>query len=83
MISYEDGGKIALYDFTVKGEPSQVGIIKLIGDPMIDDINDNESSNINYVGVIRHNFSLIQTVVPKQEYVDLSKWIKQTYRIKL
>lgn len=81
-LSYEEGGRFPLYDFTV-GEPEVIGNISLIGDPSVRNIVDGDSSNNNYIGVIRHEFALIQTIVPKQEYVDLSKWIKQTYRIKL
>ena len=82
-ISYDENGRFALYDFLSHDEPIEVGNIKLIGDPSIRDIIDADSSNNNYIGVVRHNIALIQTVIPKQEYVDLSKWIKQTYRIKL
>lgn len=82
-IAYEDSGRFPLYDFTVDGDPVEIGQIQLIGDPLIRNLNDDDSSNDNYVGIIRHNFALIQTVIPKQEYVDLSKWIKQTYEIKL
>ena len=82
-ISYDENGRFALYDFLSHDEPIEVGNIKLIGDPSIHDIIDVDSSNNNYIGVVRHNIALIQTVIPKQEYVDLSKWIKQTYRIKL
>ena len=82
-IAYDESGRFALYDFTTGGEPTQMGQIQLIGDPSVDNIHDKNSTNNNYVGIIRHNFELIQTVIPKQEYVDLSKWIKQTYKIKL
>lgn len=81
-ISYEENGRITLYDFTTD-DLTPIGVIKLIGDPSIQNLHDVSSSNNDYFGVIRQNFSLIQTVIPKQEYVDLSKWIKQTYRIKL
>lgn len=83
-ISYEENGKLSLYDFTTDdNNPSEMGNIKLIGDPSIDNLFDKNTSNNNYIGIIRHNFALIQTIVPKQDYVDLSKWIKQTYKIKL
>jgi hypothetical protein len=82
MISY-NGGKFPLYDFTTGDNPSEIGQVQLIGDPLIDNIYNKDSSNLNYVGIIRHNFTLIQVVIPNQEYVDLSKWIKQSYRIKL
>lgn len=84
-IAFNENAMFKFYDFTGDklNNPEEVGVTKLIGDPKIDDISDKESSNINYIGVIRHNFATIQTIIPKQEYVDLSKWIKQTYRIKL
>lgn len=82
-ISYDENGRFALYDFTVDGDPIQMGQIQLDGDPLLDNIYDKNSTNNNYIGIIRQNFALIQTIIPKQEYVDLSKWIKQTYKIKL
>lgn len=83
-ISYEESGRITLYDFTVDDDnPVPIGTVKLIGDPLIQNLHNTNSSNNNYIGVIRQDFSLIQTVIPKQEYVDLSKWIKQTFKIKL
>ena len=33
--------------------------------------------------LIRQNFALIQTVIPKQEFVDLSLWIKQHITVKI
>lgn len=84
MISYNENGRFDLYDFTTSNKELEViGSIKLIGDPLIRDIVDGDSTNDNYIGTIRCNFALIQTIIPKQEYVDLSKWIKQTYSIKL
>ena len=84
-ISYEENGKITLYDFTStsNSNPTPMGKIQLIGEPSIRNLSDVDSSNLNYIGIIRHDFALIQTVIPKQEHVDLSKWIKQTYKIKL
>ena len=84
MIAYEDNGQFTLYDFTAdNNNPSEMGNIKLIGDSSTTNLFDKYATNNNYVGVIRQNFALIQTIIPKQEYVDLSKWIKQTYTIKL
>lgn len=77
-----NGGTIGFYDFLEDiDNPKLVGNIKLIGNPTITDIDDTESSNKNYIGIIRHKFKIIQTVIPIQEYVDLSKWIKQTCKI--
>ena len=45
------------------------------------DMHEDYSSNNYHIGVIRRSINIIQTVIPEQEYVDLSKWIKQTYKI--
>lgn len=87
-ISFNENGMFTLYDFTGNklNNPEEMGTVKLVGDSTIRDISDEDddkSSNVEYIGIIRHNFSIIQTTIPKQEYVDLSKWIKQTYTIKL
>lgn len=83
-ISYSESGNIILYDFTRDmNNPEPIGILKLIGDSNIINIMDKDSTNTNYIGVVRHNFATIQTIVPQQDYVDLSKWIKMTYKIKL
>lgn len=84
QISFNESGIIDFYDFiTDIDNPQLVGNAKLIGDPTITDLDDTESTNNNYIGIIRHKFSIIQTVIPTQEYVDLSKWMKQTYKIKI
>lgn len=83
-ISYSESGNIILYDFTRDmNNPEPIGILKLIGDSNIMNIMDKDSTNTNYIGIVRHNFATIQTIVPQQDYVDLSKWIKMTYKIKL
>ena len=82
-ISYDENGRFILYDFTEDDNPVEIGQIQLIGDPSIQNVMDGDASNNDYIGAIRQKFALIQTIIPKQEYVDLSKWIKQTYRIKL
>lgn len=84
QISFNENGIIDFYDFiTDINNPQLVGNAKLIGDPTITYLDDTESTNDNYIGIIRHKFSIIQTVIPIQEYVDLSKWMKQTYKIKV
>ena len=84
-ISFEENGKITLYDFTEDiNNPPEMGYIKLIGDPHVVTVDDDDkSTTLDHFGVVRHNFSILQAVVPKQEYVDLSKWIRQTYTIKI
>ena len=66
-----------------ENNPEVNGSIKLIGDPSVTDVFDADSTNKYFIGSVRQKFALIQTIVPKQEYVDLSKWIKQTYTIKV
>lgn len=79
-----DGGKFSFYDFTRDmNNPSETGLVSLVGDPYITNLDTNEDSIIDYVGVIRHGFRVVQTILPKMEYVDLTKWIKQSYTIKL
>jgi len=81
-IAFEENGKFSLYDFTEDDEnPKEIGIVHLIGDPTVTNVIDKDSTNENYIGAVRHSFAIIQTVIPTQEYVDLSKWIKQTYKI--
>lgn len=84
-ISFEENGKITLYDFIDDiNNPTEMGYIKLIGDPHVVTVSDDDrSTTLDHFGVVRHNFSILQAVVPKQEYVDLSKWIRQTYTIKI
>lgn len=81
-IAFNNSGNIDFLDFTGdQNNPEVTGRIKLIGDPTTTDVFDEDSTNKYYIGSVRHRFALIQTIVPKQEYVDLSKWIKQTYTI--
>lgn len=82
QIQYQELNAIALKDYTQDGNP-EVGIVKLIGDPMIRDLYDMASTDSRYVGVIRQQFNVIQTILPNYEYVDLTKWIKQHIDIKL
>lgn len=81
-----DSGTLQLYDFTGDiNNPTVMGSIKMIGTPSIAfDANSNSSVNQNndYIGIFRQKFMVIQTIIPKQEYVDLSKWMKQSITIK-
>ncbi len=73
---------IGLHDYTQDNNP-EVGIVKLIHDPIIADLTNTKPTDSMYVGVVRQMFKVIQTIVPNYEYVDLTKWIKQTYTISL
>lgn len=84
MISYEHNGRFPLYNF-LNGNKNieEIGTIQLIGDPTIYDIDDKESTYDNYVGFIRQNFVVIQSIpLNNSGSVDLSKGIKQSYKIK-
>ena len=57
--------------------------MKLIGDPKIRNLDNIVPTDSKYVGVVRQQFNVIQTILPKYEYVDLTKWIKQHIDVKL
>ena len=81
-IEYEESGTIKFLDFTKDiNNPTETGRMKLIGNTIMYDMHEDYSSNNYHIGVIRRSINIIQTVIPEQEYVDLSKWIKQTYKI--
>ena len=81
-IEYEEFGTIKFLDFTKDiNNPTETGRMKLIGNTIMYDMHEDYSSNNYHIGVIRRSINIIQTVIPEQEYVDLSKWIKQTYKI--
>ena len=82
QIQYQELNAIALKDYTQDGNP-EVGIVKLIGDPKIRDLDNIVPTDSKYVGVVRQQFKVIQTILPKYEYVDLTKWIKQHIDVKL
>lgn len=54
--------------------PVEMGVAKLRNDMDVIPMNGNE--NHDYRTAIRFYMNVIQTIVPKQEFVDLSKWIK-------
>ena len=85
-IIINDHGRFPLYDFTIDAKnPSIIGNI-LMTDPcsIVNVVSEVGAPNLNndYIGVIRQEFVVLQEVIPKQEYVDLSKWIKQSFIIK-
>lgn len=81
-IEYEESGIIKFFDFTKdQDNPIEVGRMKLVGNTTIYDLHEEYTTNNFYIGSVRRGINIIQTVVPEQEYVDLSKWIKQTYKI--
>lgn len=81
-IEYNDNGTIKFFDFTKDiNNPTETGRMKLVGNTTIYDMHEEFSTNNYYIGSVRRGINIIQTVIPEQEYVDLSKWIKQTYKI--
>jgi hypothetical protein len=76
-------GKFTLYDFTTDvNNPRAMGIVRISDTPDIDNLS-NPGRNNDYVSIIRIKFDVIQTIVPKQEFIDLSKWMKITQTIRL
>lgn len=83
-------GWIPFYDFIIdQNNPTEVGTLCMIGAPREVNLSSwrisvQEPTINEHAVLVRQDMSLIQTIVPKQEYVDLSLWIKQhiTLRIK-
>lgn len=82
-LTYTTGGRFTVYDFTSTDEHA-MGSAQLWEDPVIRNQRiEFYTSNDFQVGVVRQKFKIMQTILPKQEYVDLTKWIKQSFTIKL
>lgn len=76
-------GRFTLYDFTTDtSNPIPIGIVSMIGTSNITGFQIEPNRNNDYVSMIRCRFDIMQTVVPRQEFIDLSKWIKQTIHVK-
>ena len=88
-ILINEKGYISLYDFIDDIEnPQEVGTICMIGVPREVNlpswrISVQEPTINEHASLIRQEFALIQTFVPKQEFVDLSLWIKQHITVKI
>lgn len=81
LLDDADRGRFTLYDFTTDtNNPIPIGTVTIVGTSDISGLSVSDKNN-DYVSIIRYRFDIIQTVVPKQEFVDLSKWIKQTQTI--
>lgn len=87
-ITVNNGGRFQLYDFTKNpGDPTEMGVVTIVSDPNITYIPDGitrPNLNNDYISATRLTFTIVQEIIPKQEYVDLSKWIKikQTIKVK-
>jgi hypothetical protein len=83
LLSDDSRGKFPLYDFTADyNNPTVMGTVTMLG---MSDITGMLASNRNndYITIIRNRFNVVQTVVPSQELIDLSKWIKQKQTINI
>lgn len=77
-----DSTNIEILDFiTDINNPQPIGYAKLMNNH--DVIPMNPTDNYDYRTAIRFYMTIIQTIVPKQEFVDLSKWIKISQRVKI
>ena len=90
-IRFSCGGQMKVYNYAQSlEEPPFMGYAKL--DQFIDVQNldkkyrsDNEYKlyNYDYTTAIRFDISMLQVIVPEQNLVDLTKWIKVNQRVKL
>jgi hypothetical protein len=69
------GESITIYDFVSNpNTPTPMGIARLKNN--LDIIPLDATKDYNYRTAIRFYSEVIQTVIPQQEFVDLSKWMK-------
>lgn len=80
QIILEDGGRFPLYNFIKLSDINQIGECKLRHEISITNVEES-SMNHDYSTAIRFDINIIQAIVPDQELVDLSKWIKFSYKI--
>lgn len=88
-IIINESGTIQLLDFTKSEKnPTNMGVITIYDTPRVisfqyDDLA-RPTLNNDYKSMMRLMFIIVQEILPKQRYVDLSKWIriKQTIKVK-
>lgn len=81
-IIIDDPFQLILKDYiTDRNNITDIGIISIEDD--IDITNLSSNDNNDYMTAIRFNASVVQLIVPQQEYVDLSKAFKYNPIIKL
>jgi len=69
------GVDIPIMDYiTSITSPQQIGIARLHSD--MDVISMDANDNCDYRTAIRFYITVVQTIIPEQEFIDLSKWIK-------
>lgn len=75
--------ELKLYDFTADiNAPVEMGVIKLLGEVSVTSVEESNLNN-DYISAVRFDINVIQATIPDQEFVDLSKWLKQSYKITL
>lgn len=73
---------IEILDFlTDMRNPQPIGYAKLHNEYDVIPMNSNE--NYDYRTAVRFYMTVMQTVVPQQEFIDLSKWIKISQKVKI
>lgn len=89
MIMLWEGGNVPFYDFTTDREhPVECGTLKMIGAPKEINLSSwrisvQEPSINEHATLLRQQFAIVQTIVPKMEYVDLGLWLKQHITLKI
>ena len=80
-------GRFQLYDFTKNvNDPTEMGVVTISDIPTIVYIPDGitrPNLNNDYISATRLTFTIIQEIKPKQDYVDLSKWLKINQVVKV
>lgn len=86
-IIFNESGKFQLYDFTKDvNNPTEMGVVTICSEPQIVYIPDGitrPNLNNDYISATRLTFTIIQEIKPKQDYVDLSKWLKINQVVKV
>lgn len=86
-IIINESGRIQLYDFTNDiNNPTEMGVVTVRDVPNVVYIPDSLSRpnlNKDYISATRLQFTIVQEIKPKQDYVDLDKWLKITQTIRI
>lgn len=84
-----ESGYVPFFDFTTdRNNPVECGTLCMIGAPRGVNLSSwrisvQEPTINEHAMLLRQEFSIIQTIVPKTEYVDLSLWLKQHITLNL
>lgn len=81
-IRLSNSGNVKLMDYTNMANIKHIGTCKVVGEISTTNVESSDLNN-NYLTAIRFDINILQAIVPQQEFVDLSKWIKTRYKIKL